>query len=52
MIHMKYTADAYSSPRTEVLEMEPCEALLQGSNIPLEGGTPGSDLIPGGDYTM
>ena len=44
-------ADVYSSPRIEVLEVIPCESLLQGSQ-PLEGGAPGDDLLPGGDFTM
>ena len=44
-------ADVYSSPRIEVLEVAPCESLLQGSH-PLEGGAPGDDLLPGGEYTF
>ena len=51
MIFEKTFAAAYSSPRIEVLEMGPCDPLLQGS-VPLDSGTPGSDLVPGGDYTL
>jgi hypothetical protein len=41
----------YSSPRAEVLEMDLRDSLLQGS-VPLEGGTPGDDLLPGGDFNL
>ena len=51
MIFEKTHARVYSSPRIEVLEMDLCVPVLQGS-VPLESGTPGSDLIPGGDYTL
>ena len=43
--------DVYSSPCIEVLEVMSCESLLQGSH-PLEGGGPGDDLLPGGEYTF
>ena len=43
--------DVYSSPCIEVLEVVSCESLLQGSH-PLEGGAPGDDLLPGGEYTF
>jgi hypothetical protein len=51
MIIDNNSACVYSSPCIEVLEMDLCDPMLQGS-IPLEGGTPGDDLLPGGDFTL
>jgi len=48
---MKTYVHVYSSPRIEVLELDLYESLLQGS-IPLDGGTPGEDLLPGGDFKL
>ena len=51
MVNEISAAAVYSSPRIEVLEADLRCDLLEGS-IPLEGGTPGGDLMPGGDYNL
>ncbi len=51
MIKTKTRTCIYFSPRIEVLEMDLCDPVLQGS-VPLEGGNPGEDLLPGGDFTL
>lgn len=44
-------APVYTGPRIEVLEADLRDDLLQGS-VPLDGGTPGGDLLPGGEFTL
>ena len=51
MVNEISASAVYSSPRIEVLEADLRNDLLQGS-VPLEGGTPGGDLLPGGEFTL